>query len=111
MLIYLAVWHRLVEAGYDIIHTRDLPLANRTPDAVINEISMREKRIVVTKDADFVTSFILYRQPYKFLLVSTGNITNRELEALFLRNLNQIVDVFAVHDFVEIDRKMLTIHL
>lgn len=103
--------NRLLEAGYDTIHTHDLPLANRTPDAVINEISVREKRIVVTKDADFITSFILYRQPYKLLLVSTGNITNRELEALFLRNLQQIVEAFTIHDFVEIDRKKLTIHI
>lgn len=102
---------RLQEAGFDTVHTRDLPLANRTPDAIINETSIREKRIVITKDADFVTSFILYRQPYKLLLVSTGNITNRELEALFLRNLKQIVDAFTLHDFVEIDRKMLIIHM
>jgi predicted nuclease of predicted toxin-antitoxin system len=47
--------NRLVEAGYDTIHTRDLLLANRTPDAVINEISTREKRIVVTnKEPDTI---------------------------------------------------------
>lgn len=48
--------YRLREAGYDAIHTRDLPRGNRTPDAVINDLSVREQRIVVTKDEDFVPS-------------------------------------------------------
>ena len=103
--------YRLREAGCDAIHTLDLPLGNRTPDGVINELSARQQRVVVTKDADFVTSFTLYRQPYKLLLVSTGNITDSELERLFLQNLQRIVEAFTVHDFVEIDRTMLTIHV
>jgi predicted nuclease of predicted toxin-antitoxin system len=104
----LARW--LSDAGYDAVHTRDLPHGNRTRDAAINEISAREQRIVITKDADFVNSFTLHHQPYKLLLVSTGNIKNAELEKLFSQNLQQIVDAFQLHDFVEIDRKMLTIH-
>ena len=48
--------YRLQDAGYDTIHTRDLPLENRTPDGTINQISVDEKRIVITKDADFVNS-------------------------------------------------------
>jgi Uncharacterized protein conserved in bacteria len=41
----------------------------------------------------------------------TRNITNSELERLFLQNLQQIVEALTLHDFVEIDRKMLTIHI
>jgi predicted nuclease of predicted toxin-antitoxin system len=41
--------YRLQEAGHEAIHTLDLPLGNRTPDRVINEISEREQRIVITK--------------------------------------------------------------
>ncbi|MFN8456395.1 MAG: DUF5615 family PIN-like protein [Anaerolineae bacterium] len=51
--------YRLQEAGHDAIHTLDLPLGNRSPDQVISEISEREQRIVMTKDADFVKSFRL----------------------------------------------------
>ena len=72
--------HRLVywlrERGHDARHTLDLPNGNRTSDAEINEISVREQRIVVTKDADFVNSFVIRGEPYKLLLISTGNITN-----------------------------------
>ncbi len=67
---------RLREAGHEAIHTLDLPLGNRTPDSIINELSIREGYVVVTKDADFVNSFHLRRLPHKLLLISTGNIRN-----------------------------------
>lgn len=82
--------HRLAEllwvAGHEVVHTLDLPLGNRTPDAVINQLSLAEQMVVVTKDTDFVLSFRLKRQPYKLLLVSTGNISNAALEALLVPN-------------------------
>lgn len=102
--------YRLQEAGHEATHTLDLPLGNRSPDRIINEISEQEQRIVVTKDADFVNSFTLYRKPYKLLLVSTGNIKNAELERLFLQNIQQIAEAFESYDFVELGRAALTIH-
>ena len=54
---------RLSEAGHDAVHTLDLPRKNRTTDNEIHEISVRERRVVVTKDADFVNSFLTARQP------------------------------------------------
>ena len=102
--------YRLQDAGYDTIHTHDLPLENRTPDGAINQISVDEKRIVITKDADFVNSFMIARRPYKLLLVSTGNIKNSELEPLFLQNIEQIVEAFATYDFIEIDRTLIIFH-
>jgi predicted nuclease of predicted toxin-antitoxin system len=76
--------HRLQEAGYDAIHTSDLPKQNRTSDEGINQISLLEQRIVVTKDSDFLNSFLLQQRPYKLLLITTGNISNRDLEALYM---------------------------
>jgi predicted nuclease of predicted toxin-antitoxin system len=74
---------RLRESGFEAIHTLDLPLGNRTPDSLINELSIRKQYIVITKDADFVNSFLLHHKPHKLLLVSTGNIRNKEMETLF----------------------------
>ena len=45
--------------GHDAIHTRDLPVGNRTSDATINQVSMAEQRIVITKDSDFMDSHLL----------------------------------------------------
>lgn len=96
--------------GYDGVHTLDLPQGNLTPDAVINDLSVAEERIVVTKDADFVNSLIVRGMPYKLLLISTGNIRNSELEPLFFANLEAIVAGFASHDYIEIDRVALRFH-
>ena len=73
----LARW--LQDEGYDAVHTRDLPHGNRTSDADINDRSVREQRVVVTKDEDFVDTFHLKREPRKLLLVATGNIGNSDL--------------------------------
>jgi predicted nuclease of predicted toxin-antitoxin system len=48
----------LQTAGYDTIHTRDLPQQNATPDTEVNTISIQESRIVITKDSDFLDSFL-----------------------------------------------------
>lgn len=101
---------RLQTLGYDALHTLDLPLANRTPDAVINALSLLEHRIVITKDADFVNSFLLSGQPYKLLFIATGNIANVELETLFFQHLDMLLEAFAGCDFVELDRTTLTTH-
>ena len=102
--------YRFQDAGHEAIHTLDLPLGNKSPDRVINEISEQEQRIVVTKDADFVNTFTLYRRPYKLLLVSTGNIRNAELEQLFLQSMPQIAQAFEDYNFVELGRTTFIIH-
>lgn len=103
--------YRLRKDGHDVIHTLDLPRKNRATDKEINEISLQEKRIVVTKDEDFVNSFILQNKPYKLLLISTGNIKNNELENLILLNIRQLIEAFEHHDFIELNRASLTIHV
>ncbi|WP_290439415.1 DUF5615 family PIN-like protein [Leptolyngbya sp. 'hensonii'] len=40
-----------------------MPQHNATPDAFINQLSIQDQRIVITKDADFVESFLLQNQP------------------------------------------------
>ncbi len=97
-------------SGHDVLHTLDLPAGNRTPDWQINKISVQEQRIVITKDTDFVNSFLLTGIPYKLLLVSTGNISNRELEDIFAKNLSAIVRALKIYEFVEITRTSLIEH-
>jgi predicted nuclease of predicted toxin-antitoxin system len=99
------------QAGLEAIHTFDLPGGNRTVDRTINELSIKEQYIVVTKDADFVETFFLSREPWKLLLVSTGNISNNELELLFVSSMERLVEGFAVFDFIEISRATLIFHV
>ncbi len=102
--------HLLREAGYDTLHTRDLPNRNLTSDREIDTLSLQQELIVITKDSDFVESFLLRQQPYKLLLVTTGNITNRELEGLFLANLSTLAELFEQHFYIEISRSDIIVH-
>jgi len=96
--------------GHDAVHTLDLPLGNRTPDWRINKISVEEQRVVITKDADFVNSFLVKGVPHKLLLVSTGNIHNRTLEDIFAKNLTAILHALEICDYVELTSASLIEH-
>jgi predicted nuclease of predicted toxin-antitoxin system len=61
--VRLAQWFR--DRGHDAIHTKELPLGTRTADSDIARLSERESRVVITKDTDFVESFLLRGDPRK----------------------------------------------
>jgi predicted nuclease of predicted toxin-antitoxin system len=71
---------------------------------------MCQQHVVVTKDADFVSTFVLSGEPSKLLLISTGNINNAALEALILAQLPAITAAIASHGYVELTRTTLIIH-
>ncbi len=100
----------LQASGYDTLHTRDLPQQNTTSDSQINDISIQQERIVITKDSDFVDSFMTIQKPFKLLLVTTGNIKNSELEQIFTNNLSMLVNLFQHHDYIEISRDNIIVH-
>lgn len=96
--------------GYDTLHTRDLPLQNATSDTEINNIAIVQERVVITKDSDFVDSFMTIQKPSKLLLISTGNISNSELEQIFKNNLSTLVDLLQNNHYVEINRERIIVH-
>lgn len=98
----VAAW--LTTAGGDAIHTLDLPNANRTTDEQLISVADREGRVVITKDADFVDSHILQSRPKKLMLISTGNLSNRDLEALMVPLIPDIIREFGAHAFLELGR-------
>ena len=69
----------------------------------------REQRVVITKDADFVDTHVLRGRPAKLLLISTGNISNRDLEALMLPLIADIVREFWSQSFLELGHSGLTV--
>lgn len=103
--------HVLCSVGYNTLHTRDLPARNETTDQKITRIAIADERIVITKDADCVESFILHRRPPKLLVITTRNISNPDLEALFVVTLPAIVAAFTTNDYVELSRTALITHL
>ena len=103
--------YRLSERGFDAKHTLDLTKGNLTKDSEINELSIKEQRVVVTKDEDFVNSILVSKKPYKLLLVSTGNIANRALELIFDTNLDEIANALGRFDYIELTRTALIEHI
>ncbi len=84
----------LNQRGHNAIHTLDLPEKNNTSDIGIIQIAREDKRIVITKDSDFVNIRILKGQPEKILVLTTGNIKNSQLKALFEANFEKLTSLF-----------------
>jgi predicted nuclease of predicted toxin-antitoxin system len=96
-------------AGCNAIHTLDLPNGNRTSDVQITDVADKEQRAVITKDADFVDSHTLHGRPAKLLLISTGNLSNLELQALMMPLISSIAHEFQTNSFLELGRSGLVI--
>jgi predicted nuclease of predicted toxin-antitoxin system len=97
--------HLFISKGHDCIHTLDLELANETPDRIINAISVAEQRIVVTKDGDFLESFIVKNEPYKLILVKLGNVTKNELLQFFSDRFDEIIEKIKIEGMVLLSKK------
>jgi predicted nuclease of predicted toxin-antitoxin system len=100
----------LAAAGHDVTHTMDLPHGNRTHDGDIAALAVGEDRVVITKDSDFVTRFLLHGTPPKLLLISTGNISNDALSRLMAANLTTLETAFTKHSFIELNASAIMIH-
>ena len=100
----------LKSRGHDSIHTLDLPAKNKTKDNYITNISIEEKRILITKDSDFLESFLVQGRPPKLILIRTGNIGNKELNELFDKHLDRISSLMGANSLVEITKTEIVIH-
>ena len=94
----------------DSKHTLELPRKNATPDQEIIRLADQEKRIVITKDSDFIENYIFKGQPEKLLIVSTGNIDNSQLLDLFDKNIDTLISLFAQHSVIEINEIEISVH-
>lgn len=104
----LSYW--LIENGEDSIHTLDMPNKNKTSDIDIIKKADQESRIVITKDSDFYRYRILKGQPERILIISTGNIVNKDLIHLFELNFPTLKNLFlSGSKVIEIDTKTITV--
>ena len=99
----------LTTAGCDALHTLNLPVGNRTTDEQIIDAADQGQRVVISKDADFVDAHVLRGRPAKLLLISTGNISNRDLETLVVPLIPDIVREFQTHSFLELGQSGIVV--
>lgn len=101
------VFHK---GGHNAIHTLELPVGNATTDSALLQYAAEQNCVIITKDSDFTTSFWLNNRPEKLLLISTGNIENKELETLLTTNFDQIISDLTSNQFVELTREHVVVH-
>lgn len=88
--------------GHDAIHTLNFNNKNKTTDKAIIETAIKQNRITITKDQDFLDSYLLKREPPQLILVRTGNISNKELLKLFRQNIQIITELLSEVSLIEI---------
>jgi predicted nuclease of predicted toxin-antitoxin system len=89
--------------GHNSVHTSQLPEKNLTSDSVIRDFSLKDRRVVITKDSDFYDSFILKRVPYKVVFVRTGNIKTSRLLEVFTKSFDKIIECLEEGGIVELN--------
>jgi len=90
--------------GFDSIHTLELTDKNRTKDNQIIRQSIEERRIVISKDSNFLDSFLIKSEPPKLIMVKTGNLPNKESMKIFENNLDKIIEMISKSNLVEISK-------
>jgi predicted nuclease of predicted toxin-antitoxin system len=88
------------DKGYDCIHTIDLEQGNDTSDKIINQVSVSEQRILITKHTDFFDSLIVRNEPYKLIMVKLGNTSKKELLQFFQIRFKEIIDKIKMENMV-----------
>jgi predicted nuclease of predicted toxin-antitoxin system len=96
------------EAGHDAVHTLDLPEKNASRDRLLNEVSMSEKRVVITKDTDFYYSHLLQGRPWKVIMVRTGNMSLRATREMFQTHLPALIEALESGSLVELKQNQVT---
>ena len=86
-----------------------MPAQNKTTDQVISDLSLKEQRVVISKDTDFYYSHLLHRNPWKLLLVRTGNMSTRDLKRLFEAHLPAISQLLESNALVELHRQSVEV--
>ncbi|OAQ41907.1 hypothetical protein A5893_01960 [Pedobacter psychrophilus] len=87
-----------------------MPNQNFTDDNEILKFALEENRIVITKDSDFLDSYLLKSEPKKLLLIRTGNITNQMLLKIFSDKLEIITKLISESNLVEVTQNFIIQH-
>ncbi len=89
--------------GHDSVHSSELPMKNSTSDKDLLIQSKTTNRIIVTKDNDFLESYLVNSEPEKPILIKTGNIPNNALLQIFSRNYETIIELITRSNLIEIN--------
>ncbi|MEX0966267.1 MAG: DUF5615 family PIN-like protein [Bacteroidia bacterium] len=92
----------LKEAGHEAMHTRELPDGNDTSDSFIIEMATTQGWVVITKDTDFLYSFLTTGRPPRLVLVRLGNMRLRNINMALSNNVNLLIDCLNEGSLIEL---------
>jgi predicted nuclease of predicted toxin-antitoxin system len=101
---------KLKNNSFDILHTDNLPNKERTTDKEIRLYAVQQQRVVITKDSDFLDSHLILGIPEKLLLITKGNINNRDLISLVENNFDRIIQLFNIYNLIELNNEEIIGH-
>jgi predicted nuclease of predicted toxin-antitoxin system len=99
----------LTDRGFECFHSSDLPNGNMSSDSELIDFALKNELAVITKDSDFLDSFLLFSKPKKLILVNTGNIKNRALLDIFRSSLSQIVSFLEENNAIVLTASDITV--
>jgi len=94
----------------DVIHVSELPLGNKTKDRDINLVSIRESRILITRDHDFVDSYFSSPRPYKLLFISAFTQKESLILDTLEKHITEINRLFDEYGLLELKNGDLIKH-
>jgi predicted nuclease of predicted toxin-antitoxin system len=97
----LATWLHS-EFGVNAISFRDLNLLNASDNLVYKLAAGAVTTVIITtKDIDYIQMSSVEKKP-KILLITTGNISNKELKSILLKAFPQALEKFLTPDYYNI---------
>jgi len=94
----------------DVIHVGQLPDGNKTKDRDINLVSIRESRILITRDHDFVYSYFSSPRPYKLLFISAFSQKESVILSALEKHILEINHLFDEFGLIELKNGEIITH-
>ncbi len=95
---------------YYCIHINEILLQDRTDDEDIAAYCNEKDLILITKDEDFLDSYLLKGLPSKLLKINLGNISTKKLIEIISKALPILERLNSrIHFLIELDRNTIQV--
>lgn len=109
--IALKVVRFFQKKNIEAIHVNELPDSFYTSDKDICKFSDQNDYVVVTKDSDFLDSYLVRQTPMKLIKVNLGNISTPELIAIFEQHCDFFTTYFEKGSgCIEVSKNSIFVH-
>jgi len=95
----------LIKAGFTAKHVEILPIGDESTDQDIIKYADKYEMMIMTKDMDFYHSHMILDRPKKLFLITTGNISNRQLFNLIRSHTSTIKQLISTCNYIEMSNE------